>query len=261
LHTGRPTKEASKYIAKKGGAGGVEAVDRLAARQSAMDLSLPEHLKPYYQHLTHHAVWDKAGNDETTHEDVVRAMHHAANGGAQGDGDEDGILSHPVAKIFQTIGMAGLNDSSVDPEKFKEYLQRAQHALARKITIKGSDVLASYPDAGNVKMSKFGKPLEEMESTIIKKGFMLPSKEADLEEMQRRGSRIFPFLGDLSPADQVLLKSGQTDLTDPSEQQGGAGFMRSEFAQGRDPAAYGNRVGAAKTLGAAPINGQRFFSS
>ena len=248
LHTGRPTKEASKYIAKKGGAGGVEAVDRLAARQSAMDLSLPEHLKPYYQHLTHHAVWDKAGNDETTHEDVVRAMHHAANGGAQGDGDEDGILSHPVAKIFQTIGMAGLNDSSVDPEKFKEYLQRAQHALARKITIKGSDVLASYPDAGNVKMSKFGKPLEEMESTIIKKGFMLPSKEADLEEMQRRGSRIFPFLGDLSPADQVLLKSGQTDLTDPSEQQGGAGFMRSEFAQGRDPAAYGNRVGAAKTL-------------
>ena len=248
LHTGRPTKEASKYIAKKGGAGGIEAVDRLAARQSAMDLSLPDRLKPYYQHLAHHAVWDKAGNDETTHEDVVRAMHHAANGGAQVDDEGEGILSHPVAKIFQTIGMAGLNDPSVDPEKFKEYLQRAQNALARKITTKGSDVLASYPGAANVKMSKFGKPLEEMESTAIQKGFMLPRKEADIEGMQRRKARIFPFLGDLSPADQILLKSGQTSLINPSEQQGGSDFMRSEFAKGSDPAAYGNRIGAAKTL-------------
>lgn len=246
LHTGRPTSEASKYIAKKGGAGGVEAVDRLSARQSAMDLSLPDRLKPYYQHLAHHAVWDKAGGDETTHEDVVRAMHHAASGGAQNA--DNSILSHPVAKIFQTIGMAGLGDTSADPEKFKEYLKRAQYALARKITTKGSDVLAANPGAANVKMSNFGKPLEEMESTALSKGMMLPRKEADLEEMQRRGARIFPFLGDLSPADRILLRSGPTALTDPSEQQGGSEFMRSEFAKGADPAAYGNRIAAAKTL-------------
>ena len=247
LHTGRPTSEASKYIAKKGGAGGVEAVDRLSARQSAMDLSLPDRLKPYYQHLAHHAVWDKAGGDETTHEDVVRAMHHAASGGAQ-NAEDEGVLSHPVAKIFQTIGMAGLGDANVDPDKFKEYLKRAQYALARKITTKGSDVLAANPGAANVKMSKFGKPLEEMESTAVSKNMMLPRKEADLEEMQRRGARIFPFLGDLSPADRILLRSGPTALTDPSEQQGGSEFMRSEFAKGADPAAYGNRIAAAKTL-------------
>jgi hypothetical protein len=247
LHTGRPTSEASKYIAKKGGAGGIEAVDRLSARQSAMDLSLPDRLKPYYQHLAHHAVWDKAGGDETTHEDVVRAMHHAASGGAQ-NADDDSILNHPVAKIFQTIGMAGLGDTNVDPDKFKEYLKRAQYALARKITTKGSDVLAANPGAANVKMSEFGKPLSEMESTALSKGMMLPRKEADLEEMQRRGARIFPFLGDLSPADKILLKSGSTALTDPSEQQGGSEFMRSEFAKGADPAAYGNRIAAAKTL-------------
>lgn len=246
LHTGRPTSEASKYIAKKGGAGGVEAVDRLSARQSAMDLSLPDRLKPYYQHLAHHAVWDKAGGDETTHEDVVRAMHHAASGGAQNA--DNSILSHPVAKIFQTIGMAGLGDANVDPDKFKEYLKRAQYALARKITTKGSDVLAANPGAANVKMSDFGKPLEEMESTALSKNMMLPRKEADLEEMQRRKARIFPFLGDLSPADRILLRSGPTALTDPSEQQGGSEFMRSEFAKGADPAAYGNRIAAAKTL-------------
>lgn len=246
LHTGRPTSEASKYIAKKGGAGGVEAVDRLSARQSAMDLSLPDRLKPYYQHLAHHAVWDKAGGDETTHEDVVRAMHHAASGGAQNA--DNSILSHPVAKIFQTIGMAGLGDANVDPDKFKEYLKRAQYALARKITTKGSDVLAANPGAANVKMSDFGKPLEEMESTAVSKNMMLPRKEADLEDMQRRKARIFPFLGDLSPADRILLRSGPTALTDPSEQQGGSEFMRSEFAKGADPAAYGNRIAAAKTL-------------
>jgi hypothetical protein len=248
LHTGRPSKEASKYIAKKGGAGGVEAVDRLAARQAAMNLSLPDRLKPYYQHLTHHAVWDKAGNDETTHEDVVRAMHHAASGGAQNGDEPSVILDHPVAKIFQTIGMAGLGNPDADPEKFKEYLKRAQYALARPIVTKGSDVIASHPGAANVKMSEFGKPLGEMESTAIQKGFMLPRKEADLEEMQRRKARLFPFLGDLSPADMILLKSGQNELVEPSEQQGGGDFMRSEFAQGRDPAAYGNRATAAKTL-------------
>jgi hypothetical protein len=192
-------------------------------------------------------VWDKAGGDETTHEDVVRAMHHAASGGAQ-NADDDSILNHPVAKIFQTIGMAGLGDTNVDPDKFKEYLKRAQYALARKITTKGSDVLAANPGAANVKMSDFGKPLSEMEFTSLSKGMMLPHKEADLEDMQRRGARIFPFLGDLSPADRILLKTGQTTLIDPSEQQGGADFMRSEFARGNDPAAYGNRIGAAKTL-------------
>jgi hypothetical protein len=248
LHTGRPTKEAGKYIAKKGGAGGVEAVDRLAARQSAMNLSIPDRLKPYYQHLTHHAVWDKAGNDQTTHEDVVRAMHHAASGGAQNADEQPDMLQHPVAKIFQTIGMAGLGDPTVDPEKFKEYLKRAQYALARKITTKGSDVLAANPGAANVKMSQFGKPLSEMESTTVSKGMMLPRKEADLEAMQRRKARLFPFLGDMSPADQILLKSGSLALVDPSEQQGGSDFMRSEFAKGSDPAAYGNRIGAAKTL-------------
>lgn len=80
LHTGRPTKEASRYVARGGGEGGAEAVERLAARQQALDVPIREDLRPMYQHLTHHSVWDKAGNEVTTHADVVRAMQLAALG-------------------------------------------------------------------------------------------------------------------------------------------------------------------------------------
>ncbi len=81
LNTGRPTKEASKYIARRGGLGGVEGVERLSARQEALDFALPEELRPYYQHLAHHAIWDKAGDEVTTHSDVVKAMKGFAIGG------------------------------------------------------------------------------------------------------------------------------------------------------------------------------------
>jgi len=82
INTGRPTKEASKFIARRGGAGGVEGVERLSARQSALDLALPEELRPYYQHLAHHSIWDKAGDEVTTHSDVIKAMRDFAVGGA-----------------------------------------------------------------------------------------------------------------------------------------------------------------------------------
>ena len=125
LHTGRPTKEALPMIAKKGGKGGVEAVDRLAARQSAMGLTSPELLKPYYQHLAHHAVWDKAGNEETTHEDVMNAMRHAATGGA--------ITAHPLVDAMRAAGLPGLggvnrdglrDGGSPDDDKYREYMKR-----------------------------------------------------------------------------------------------------------------------------------------
>lgn len=81
LNTGKPTREASPYLARKGGKGGVEGVERLSARQKALDLALPPELQPYYQHLAHHAIWDKAGDEVTSHGDVVKAMREFAVGG------------------------------------------------------------------------------------------------------------------------------------------------------------------------------------
>ena len=82
LNTAAPTKDASRYLARQRGAGGVEGVERLAARQRALGLELPPELNPYYQHLAHHAIWDKAGDETTTHADVVNAMKNFAVGGA-----------------------------------------------------------------------------------------------------------------------------------------------------------------------------------
>lgn len=72
--------DASKFMRRGGGTGGDMAVDRLASRQKQMNLALDENLSPFYQHLTHHAIWDRVGKSQTTHEDLVRAMKHAAYG-------------------------------------------------------------------------------------------------------------------------------------------------------------------------------------
>jgi hypothetical protein len=81
LHTGKPAKEAAKYMRRAGGKGGDAAVDRLAERQKAMGVVMDESLNPFSQHLTHHAVWDKVGGTQTTHEDLIRAMKLAGIGG------------------------------------------------------------------------------------------------------------------------------------------------------------------------------------
>ena len=104
LHTGKPTSEAKKPLARAGH----EAVDRLAARQEAMGLKAPEGMEPYYQHLAHHAVWDKVGDEQTTHQDVINAMRHAATGGAI----EDPAHSHPLAQAMAEIGLP-MGDSRI----------------------------------------------------------------------------------------------------------------------------------------------------
>ena len=104
LHTGNPTSEAKKPLARAGS----EAVDRLAARQEAMGLKTPEGMEPYYQHLAHHAVWDKVGDEQTTHQDVINAMRHAATGGAI----EDPAHSHPLAQAMAEIGLP-MGDSRI----------------------------------------------------------------------------------------------------------------------------------------------------
>jgi hypothetical protein len=81
LHTGAGGSEAAKYMRRQQGLGGEQAVGRLADRQQGMNLDIDPALDPFYQHLTHHAVWDKVANEQTTHDDIVRAMTGYAKGG------------------------------------------------------------------------------------------------------------------------------------------------------------------------------------
>ncbi|NDC92024.1 MAG: hypothetical protein EB089_09300 [Acidimicrobiia bacterium] len=68
-------------MARGKGLGAREAVDRLTARQSALGLDIDPTLDPYYQHLAHHAVWDKVANEKTTHDDLMRALRGYKAGG------------------------------------------------------------------------------------------------------------------------------------------------------------------------------------
>jgi len=46
-------------------------------RQEKMALKMPKNLQPYYQTLTHHAVWDKVNDENTLHAGIKSAMLHA----------------------------------------------------------------------------------------------------------------------------------------------------------------------------------------
>ena len=84
VNTGMPT-EASKSIMGRQfqgqkSFGAQEGVDRLAARQAALALEAPSKYDPYYQHLAHHSIWDKASNEMTTHADIIRSMQKSEGG-------------------------------------------------------------------------------------------------------------------------------------------------------------------------------------
>ena len=135
LHTLPPEGPKVESIMKRGKhAGAREAVDRLIARQEAMGLDLDPSLDPFYQHLAHHAVWDKAANSKTTHDDLVRAMRGYAKGGKVGAlnqiakaigsaSDEAKGMSMAEREAAKAAFMA----KSKDPRRF-------YHGTARDIT-------------------------------------------------------------------------------------------------------------------------------
>ena len=81
LHTLPAKVGVGSIMARGKGTGAREAVDRLAARQQAMNLRIDPTMAPHYQHLAHHAVWDAMGNNQTTHDDLMKAMRGYADGG------------------------------------------------------------------------------------------------------------------------------------------------------------------------------------
>jgi hypothetical protein len=81
LHTEGAPVGINSIMNRGKGKGAREAVDRLAARQQAMGLGIDPALAAHYQHLAHHAVWDKTAGAQTTHEDLIRAMRGYAKGG------------------------------------------------------------------------------------------------------------------------------------------------------------------------------------
>jgi hypothetical protein len=144
LQTGiQKTKEATPMTNK----GGFGVIDRLAARQAAMNPKMDPGLEPYRQHLTHHAIWDKAENATTTHDDVMNAMRNAKDGGRIGystrgrTGPEQRaheaqesikeLLDHPFAdRLMRVLGVDPKADHATIQKYLQERIERAGSRMA-----------------------------------------------------------------------------------------------------------------------------------
>lgn len=248
IQTGKPTSEAKKPMAKAGYA----AVDRLAARQEALNPKMDPGLEPFRQHLTHHAIWDKAGNEVTTHDDVINAMRHAKDGGRIGYADGGSIMDHPMYRALLEVAHGDVNQSMV--RRALEASKQAGEYVRTGAGVMKQDprLIESPPALSDINPTKKSghliKPFEELQAGYASKGNLMPQKMADIEQMQREKARLVPLVGDKTPAGTILMSHNGKPLTDPVNQQGGPGYMRSEFAQSNDPTGWRSRQGAAKGM-------------
>lgn len=270
LQTGMPTSEAKGPMARAG----FDAVDRLASRQTALNPKMDPGLEPFRQHLTHHAIWDKAGNEQTTHSDVIDAMRHANAGGrvgkAGGGSMDDRERQHHM--LIHAMAAAGGNhglDAMVNPDlvahmrsgSTQEIVRRALDAAEKGQSYKrtGTGLMQRDPRLmeappvlsdikNNPKSGHLNTPFSQLEAKFAPKGNLMPSKDLDIEQLQRENARLVPLVGDRTPADTLLLGHKGVDLSGHVNQQGGANYTRSEFAQGEDPSGWRSRQVAAGTM-------------
>lgn len=252
LQTGLRTKEARNPLKRAGYA----AVDRLAARQEALNPRMDPGLEPFRQHLTHHAIWDKVGNEVTTHEDVMRAMRYAKDGGRIGyaDGGADGgsVLDHPMAKALMDVVHGGVNQEMVraalERSKTEGFTRTGAGLMQRDPRLMENPPILSRikknPTSGHL-----STPFEELYADFAPKNNLMPQKYANIEAMQREGAYIRPLIGDKTPANTILLGYQGTPLVEPVDQQGGADYARStEFALTNQPTGWRSRESAAKSM-------------
>jgi hypothetical protein len=204
-HTGRPTSEAQAFLRRKGGEGATEAVERLSARQRVMDLELPEELKPYYQHLAHHAVWDKAANEVTTHEDVMNAMRGAASGG---EIDAGSILSHPVVHAMRMAGLPKL-----------EITRRADGgSIGDDPTVQRAMDITRQSQPSAPQMAAAVQP--QAKPVQYKSWDDVPT----INPQDLVGKRVFPIFADLTKAGSAFTGIDASQVAKPEQLYGGPGY-------------------------------------
>ena len=136
LHALPAAVGVNSIMSRGKGKGAREAVDRLASRQKAMGFSIDPSLQPHYQHLAHHAVWDKASGTQTTHDDLMRAMSSYADGGSTTDIDAMKLALMNKAKFMK---------GSKAPERLYHGTGNLEslHSFDPAMTGKGLDQLGS----------------------------------------------------------------------------------------------------------------------
>lgn len=216
-------------MARGKGKGAREAVDRLAARQRAMRLALDPSLDPHYQHLAHHAVWDKASGTETTHDDLMRAMRGYAQGGN---------VEPTPDQMRQMLANR--------PQGLKEGAQ-PEPKLLHPSTPEYQNLLAKYRDkaklsaAENVQLGlshpvskvKLRAPIHELtyQEQEDPNQPMVPERRITPEDLYKSKGAGIGFLGDAARL-ALLTHVGKEKLPRPVRLQAGVNFMRGVKPEG-----------------------------
>ena len=238
LQTGMPTSAAKKPMAKAG----YEAVDRLAARQTALNPKMDSGLEPFRQHLTHHAIWDKAGNEETTHDDVVNAMRNAKDGGRIGKagGGSFGkgkFGDHVIDHAIRALGIPGHGIGDVHPDFIKALQQVSTpfsdnpEVVRRALAIsQGLVPPMSKKKGASTSYYSYGQPMapDEVKATVgdIPGVQPLQQKSMSWEDFykQGKGGTMINVGGDRSNLGRLTHINGK-QLNWPVDLQAGPKYM------------------------------------
>ena len=246
VHTGRPTKEATPYLRKKGAADA--AVDRLANRQTELGLKHDKSMSPFYQHLTHHTVWDKASGETTTHDDLMHPMRNAKDGGRQGYAhggrghnggppldDPMNILGHPVARLLATLGPNWVNPLDEAAQAAGMVPGELAHKLRMRTGDKGD------------KLSKLAPQTDwAAHSVKLARAMLDPIQRIDPHEIAKNRGTFIAGPGDRQITDAEIHGLNGIEFANPVRGHGGPFYPRGEAG----------RAGAAWASAQAPVSKQ-----
>ena len=237
LHTGRPTKEAAPILGRKGAANA--AVDRLADRQTSLGLKHDPAMSPFYQHLAHHTVWDKAAGEQTTHEDLMHAMRGAKAGGSiKGRAFSD----HPLVHAMHAAGLPGLKrgGSAPDDDIVRGQLgsMSPQNLLRRASLSAGhpeQELLAALRQSGPREPEKQGisslrspELIERATATIVpnKRIAVTPPPRLSPADLYKRRALIIGGMSDRSGAGYDVSGADDVDFGENVSALGGVDYNR-----------------------------------
>jgi hypothetical protein len=244
LHTGRPTKEAAPILGRKGAADA--AVDRLAARQTELGFKHDKSMSPFYQHLAHHAIWDKTAGEETTHDDLMQALRGAKDGGRQGYATRGKVAAepHPLVRALVEGFPHGFKDvpeyevQRMLRNPFTDPRPATHNLLARAAGITGhseDELLKAMLQSGPREPQKQGitsqrRPdiIERAMATIApnKRIAVAPAERLTPEDLFRRNAVIVGGMSDRSGAGYDVTGADKTEFEKPVSALGGVDYNR-----------------------------------
>jgi hypothetical protein len=246
LHTGRPTKEAAPILGRTGAADA--AVNRLADRQTELGFKHDKSMSPFYQHLAHHAIWDKTAGEETTHDDLMQALRGAKDGGRQGYAhsgrghnggppldDPMNILGHPVARLLATLGPNWVNPLDEAAQAAGMVPDELAHKLRMRVGDKSD------------KLSKLAPQTDwAAHSVKLARAMLDPIQRIDPHDIAKNRGTFIAAPGDRQITDAEIHGLNGIEFANPVRGHGGPFYPRGEAG----------RAGAAWASAQAPVSKQ-----